>query len=326
MTPGEVAEKAGTSPAYVHRVIQGKQRPNSRLMPYLNLLDGRSRELYCNSQREKGLHEHLHSMKLADELVGYHLTSPQEMMIEIPTKEPIAICNTADWQLGEHGVDYTQFEKDVETWATTDGLYNAVGGDTIQNIIQTSKMGSSHNQTQIVIQRAAYVLTLKKIMHNNLYIGTGNHNDWTTVLAGEDWDAELAHRLKLVYTKHCAKIWLKVGKMEYPMLRLHKGQFNSNFNLTHTCKQYQRMNWPQARIIVVEHHHVGAVEQYRYDERECVAIRTGTYAVYDDFALANGFFGSHVCNPTVVLYPNEDRIVPFKSQADALVYLKAVRS
>jgi len=186
-------------------------------------------------------------------------------------------------------------------------------------------MGSSMNQTPIAVQRAAYVLALKAVAARNVYISTGNHNYWSAMNTGEDWDAELAQRMKLVYTKHAAKIYLKVGKMEYPILRMHKGQFNSNFNLTHSCKQYQRMHFPDARIIVVEHQHVGAVEQYRYNDQECVALRTGTYCVRDDWALQNGYFGSHVCNPTVVLFPNEDHIVAFKRQSDAVTFLKAVR-
>jgi len=48
--------------------------------------------------------------------------------------------------------------------------------------------------------------------------------------------------------------------------------------------------------------------------------------VYDDYAQQNGFFGSHVCNPTVVLYPNEDRIVGFKDAREAVIYLRAVRN
>ena len=143
---------------------------------------------------------------------------------------------------------------------------------------------------------------------------------------GEDWDAEIARKMKLVYLKHYAKIYWKVGEMVYPELALHKGRFNSSFNLTHTCKQYQRLYAPDARMVTVEHRHQAAIEQYRYNEKECVAIRPGTYAVYDDFAQQNGYFGAHVANPTVILYPHEDKIIGFKDMWDAVVYLRAVRS
>jgi hypothetical protein len=277
------------------------------------------------AQRRKGLHEHLKTARELDELVAYHCDNPTELFVEIPTDKPIAICNSADWHIGEPGCDYGQFEKDVDTWASTDGLYTAFGGDGTENIIQASKVGSSQNQLPIAVQRGIIALAYKQCAPRNLYVSTGNHNYWSTLAVGEDWDAEIAQRYKLVYTKHAAMIWLKVGKQTYPILRMHKGRFNSSKNLTHTCKTYQRDYFPQARVIVVEHDHVAAMEQYRYDGQECVAIRTGTYATKSDFALRNGFFGAHVSNPTVVYYPDRDKIVPFKMLEDAITFLAAVR-
>ena len=106
----------------------------------------------------------------------------------------------------------------------------------------------------------------------------------------------------------------------------HVGRFNSSFNLTHTNKQEQRMNYPWARFTVFEHKHMAACETYRYDNRECIAMRTGTYAIYDDYAEQWGFYGAHVCNPTVVMFPDKDRIVGFKDMWDAIDFLRAVRA
>ena len=125
--------------------------------------------------------------------------------------------------------------------------------------------------------------------------------------------------------KHYGRVYWRVGDFVYPELALHKGKFNSSFNLTHTCKQYQRLHFPDARMVIVEHQHIAAVEQYRYNDKECAAIRTGTYAVYDDYAQQNGFFGAHVSNPAVVLFPHEDKLVAFKDFHDAIIYLKSIR-
>ena len=57
-----------------------------------------------------------------------------------------------------------------------------------------------------------------------------------------------------------------------------------------------------------------------------MAIRTGTYGVYDDYAQQNGYFGSHVCNPTVIMFPDRDKLVGFKDMKDAIIYLRAVRN
>jgi hypothetical protein len=269
--------------------------------------------------------QHLDVIEAMSKLVAFHEQVPSEITIHIPVTKPILFVSTADWQLGQFGVDYRQFRQDVRTWADEPSIGLHIGGDGYQNIIQASKIGSSMNQIPVDVQRGLYVQTLKILVDNIWTIGTGNHNMWSTLATGEDWDAELAKRLHLIYIKHYALVHLWVGKQEYPYLVLHKGRFSSSFNLTHTCKQYQRLYFPQARIVIVEHQHTAAIEQYRYDGQECLAMRPGTYATYDDFAQANGFFGSHVCNPCVVLYPNEDKMIGFKDYKDGLTYLKAVR-
>ena len=261
-----------------------------------------------------------------DALVAYHHQPPSEIGIEVETELPIAISFSADWHLGMPGCDYDAFTEDCNIVEVEPGLYVYVGGDAYQNIIQASKVGAGLEQAPVSVQRGLYVLTLKKLIDKVLCIGTGNHNYWSALATGEDWDAELAKRLKLVYTKHAAIVHLKVGQQVYTILRLHKGRFNSSFNLTHSCKQYQRMHCPDARIVVVEHHHVAALEAAQYNGRECIYIRPGTYGVYDDFAQQNGYFGAHVCNPTVILYPHEDRLVGMKDMHEAVIYLRAARA
>jgi hypothetical protein len=266
--------------------------------------------------------EHIRIMKEMDTLIAIHQGIPAEITIEIETDMPIAITFTADWQLGQFGVDYDSFQRDISTIISTKNLYAYIGGDGYQNIIQPSKVGSSHNQTPICVQKALYVQTLQRMISHLLAVGTGNHNYWTALADGEDWDAELARRLKVVYTKHAGVINLVVGKQIYQILRLHKGRFNSSDNLTNTCKKHQKNDYPKARVIVVEHQHRAVIEQYRYNEVDCIAIRTGTYAVYDDYALSEGFFAAHVANPTVIFWPDRDKLIGFKDMGDAIVHLK----
>lgn len=318
----QIAREIGVSHAYLSNVRNGKKPPSAKVLPYIELFSKKKKH-----PQSPTWEEHLDAIKAMDKLVSYHQQFPSEIIINIDTDKPIAICNTSDWQLGQHGVPYDKFGDDVQTWIDTDGLFLNIGGDGYQNIIQLSKMGSSHNQTPISVQKGFYYLTIKKLAEANriLCIGTGNHNYWTAMAEGEDWDGELAKRLNLVYTKHATLMHIKVGQQIYSLLRMHQGRYNSVFNLTHSNKQNQRMHYPDARIIVIEHHHQGSVEQYLYNGLECAAVRPGTYAVYDDHALQYGYFGSSICNPTVVLYPNEDRLVAFKDQREAIIYLKAVR-
>jgi len=269
--------------------------------------------------------KHLEVIKQMDSLVAIHQKIPTEITIKYDTDLPIGLVQSADWQLGQFGVDYDSFQRDMELIASEPGLYVDIGGDAWQNIIQASKIGSSHNQIPIPVQLGLTVLTIKLLGLRINTIRTGNHPHWSTALTGEDWLGEKTKQLNLVYTKHGAKVNLIVGKQAYPYMARHIGRFNSSFNPTHSNKQEQRLNYPWARFTVFEHQHIADMEQYRYDGKECIAIRTGTYAVYDDYAQQWGFYGAHVSNPTIVFFPNEDRMVGFKDMRDGIEFLRAVR-
>ncbi len=273
------------------------------------------------------LHQHFERVKLLDEVILQHYQTPGELVVRVPTSLPIAVMHMADWHMGEPGCDYDALEADLQTVCTEPGLYAVPGGDAYHNIIQPSKIGSAHNQTPISVQKAMYVLAIKQQQEAGhlLFMGTGNHPYWSALATGEDWDLELARRLRIAYAKHGAMIHIVVGDIDYIEWWEHKGRYGSSFNQTHGPKQSQRVYHPRARIVVREHEHVGDVEQYRYDDRECAALRTGTYSLYSDFAAQNGYYGSHVCNPTVVLFPDKDWLTAFKFHTDALVYLRAVR-
>jgi len=268
--------------------------------------------------------EHIGAMQQMDRLVAFHQRTPSKITIEVKTSKPVVRGVSADWHLGMFGVDLASFKADTYYIRDEPLIKINTGADAYHNIIQPSKMGSGHNQTPISVQKGLYVLTLEMLKDKIDTIRTGNHNYWDALQTGEDWDMEITRKIKLVYLKHYAVVYYKVGKMVYPWLMMHKSRYNSSFNLTHNCKQNQRIYHPDARVVIAEHQHVAAVEQYRYNEKECIAIRPGTYAVYDDYAQQNGYFGAHVCNPAVVMFPNEDKLVGFKDMRDAVTYVKGL--
>ena len=273
------------------------------------------------------LSEHFKRLNSLNELTLPHTRMPGELTVEVPTTLPIANVHMADLHQGEAGCDYNSIERDHNIVCTEPGLYVVHGGDSYSNIIQPSKIGSSHNQAPISVQKAMYYLEVKEQHESGhmMFMGTGNHPYWTALATGEDWDLELARRLNTVYTKHGAMVHLVVGEMLYDEFWEHKGKYESSFNPTHGPKQSQRVFHPTARIVVREHRHIGDMEQYRYNDHECVAIRPGTYVVYSDWAAQNGLYGAHICNPTVVMFPDTDWIVGFKFMEDAIIYLRAVR-
>lgn len=269
------------------------------------------------------LEEHFKAFIEIDRLNDYHQRTPSELVLSIATDKPIAVCDSADWHIGMSGTDYTRLYSDIQTIAGyEDRLRLLLGGDNLHNIIQQSKMGSSHNQMPISLQKATYFMILDQLAAQVLAMGTGNHDYWSALQDGEDWNREVASRLKLVYMKHRAVIHLTVGSMRYDILWMHKGRFNSADNITNSAKQYQRKFYPDARIVITEHTHRASCENYEYNLKHCVAMIPGSYAVRDDRAESEGYAPVEPHSPAVVLFPNEDKIIGFLDFTDALDYIK----
>jgi len=135
--------------------------------------------------------EHIRIIRDMEKLVDYHRKVPNEVTIKIDTDLPIALTEVADIHIGQPGVDYDSFEYDMNVIESEPGLYVNLGGDIHHNIIQASKIGSSHDQTPIPVQCGLTVLTVKKLIHKINTMRTGNHNAWTATLTGEDWTESL---------------------------------------------------------------------------------------------------------------------------------------
>lgn len=265
----------------------------------------------------------MNMVKSQSEILNPFMYTPFVMSNEITTDVPIALTFTADWHLGE-GTDWNAFDADINTIRDTDGLFAYAGGDLKENIMQPSKMGSSFTQDRLVVQNALMFRTLEKIQSKIVALGSGNH-DWEKLLTGADTVASLARSLKVVYTDVGGLFKLKVGNQEYKIFRTHKYRFNSSLNLCHTAKQCWRFGEFDADIVVVEHQHQAAVEPFNGHGVERIAVRTGTYKIYDDYARKHGFYSLKVNNPTVILFPDKRKIIPFLHMDEALICLNALR-
>ena len=286
---------------------------------------------YINSEkalqnREMPEYEELIDLAIKNsELIGQYLFTPVIIETEIVTDKPIGLTFTADWHLGHMGVDYIQFGIDVNLIEQTDGLYCYAGGDLRENIIEAGKIESSLNQQPILWQNMLFIRTIEKLKSKIVALGSGTH-DWDTYITGMDRLAELAKSLKIVYTDVGGLLKLTVGNQVYNIFRTHKFKFHSQFNLTHACKQLWRLGEYDADIIVIEHRHVAAYESFFGHGIERIGIRTGTYKISDDYARKEGFYGLSVKSPTVILFPNVRKMIPFLDIDNAIPYLKTVRN
>jgi hypothetical protein len=249
--------------------------------------------------------------------------------VKITTDKPIGVVFLSDMHIGSSGTDHVQLRKHIDMIADTPGLYVFLGGDAVDNFILSSLIHAS--RTDVVRPMVQYRLLeyiLHKIKDKVIAVGDGNHTSWTKQLADVDMLGEITKGWPVVYTGNGGIVELIVGEVPYRIYRQHKGRFNSAFNLTHTVKRAWEFSPDDFDIGIGEHMHQPSVEPFTRHSQRKVAICTGTYKVYDEWALANGMYGADIGTPLVILYPNEKRIIVPEFMDDlgrAVRYLKLER-
>lgn len=277
-----------------------------------------------NIPNDVSFEELLASMKSANDIVKKLVHKTTQASASIETSNPVMIVFSSDWHLGGIGTDYNAFEKDIYTIKNTPNLFVYLGGDYMDNYIQASKMQASMNQEGIARQRTLTLGAIDLIKDKIIALGTSCHQIWNEKLTGIDEVASWAKNIKVLYTGYGGTLNLKVGTQEYEIFRRHKYRFNSQYNVTHSVKQLLRMGLSDADVLVLEHWHVPAKEEFFWKDRKRIAIRTGSYKIYDEFASENGLFGAQSAAPTIILWPNEKKIIAFLDMYDAIECMKGL--
>ena len=230
--------------------------------------------------------------------------------ITIETDSPIGLVFLTDQHLGSAKADMARMEHDAKVIAETPGLYAVLGGDLIDNFIFGGKMLSTVLDAEVRIEKqwALAEHYLSMFGDKILAIVAGNHDNWTKRVAGIDYLHKLARKKRVLYDPHEWQLKFKVGKVMYNILLRHQARFNSSYNLTHVCKQLLRMGRYKdiPDVVVLGHHHTAALEYWIWGGRPRLAIRTGSYKLEDEFAVAHAFDTTQLhMAPTAVLYPDK---------------------
>jgi UDP-2,3-diacylglucosamine pyrophosphatase LpxH len=253
--------------------------------------------------------------------------------IKIASSKPVGIVFSADWHLGSISCDYKSFLKNHEFVLNTDGLYLGVVGDTIDNFYQ---FNNAHAILQQVIPPAKQRKLLGEIFHalleknKLLFVGYGNHETRDEKWFGDNLVARMVEE-KIPYFSGKGIVKLYINEQIYTILVMHKTGSNSKINTLYGAKMEYGRYFP-ADIVVTGHTHVPAIESYwHYGAAGRIGfpfggdswlVKTGTYNVDDGFSKR---FYNHgvVCDPTLVLFPQNRKIVPFMTAEDAMLYVKA---
>lgn len=246
----------------------------------------------------------------------------KDVRIAIDSAAPIGMVILSDAHIGEMGCDVERLDADVRQIEEHPRLYVRLGGDMAHNFI-LSVMGHFGTMDDsilpIMAQQCLLEWFVSRLEDSLISMGTGNHDWWTKRQVGLDQIQQIAQRYNIVYTGHGGMVRLTVGQQTYEIYGRHKYKYNSSFNLTHAVK---RMLEHEADfdVGILEHGHVPDIEQFIRKGRHHVAIRTGTYLTDSAFAHEVGARWEHG-TPVIVFHPDEHKMTPFWSIAEAVAYL-----
>lgn len=256
----------------------------------------------------------------------------QQQDVKLVTDDPIVLCFPSDWHIGSEGTDLARIKADCELIASHPRLYCALGGDPVDNFIEPEKISASRSQiAQPHVQWKLFRHLVQTIQHKVLWIGSGNHDAWTTKAADIDPLLASLAGIPVVYTREGGYIDLTVGAQRYTFWRKHRPtRFGSSARPTNFLRRMLTEGLPREFDVgVSEHFHEASVEvrEWRPGTKvDRVLITCGSYKVSDPHAESLGYYGGGYGVPAVILYPDRRKILPFLHLTDALAALDGVPS
>jgi predicted phosphodiesterase len=229
---------------------------------------------------------------------------------------PIIITAISDQHIGGT-CDYVKMREDAELIRDTEGVYAVLLGDGVDNHVK-------HRAAMIAAgskpddQWRLYDYYLQLFGESLLVVISGNHDAFTSQVAGVDMVAHLADVRRFCYAPAAARLDVKVGDVEYFFSIRHQYRFNSNFNQGHTVKRLYDMGEEPFDVGIIGHHHEAAVEMFMRHGRERWAARPGSYQRTSPYTRQFGFNPAYSTCPSFVLFPGGRRIIGFVDLRDAL--------
>jgi len=247
------------------------------------------------------------------------------------SKKPIALVFSGDWHLGGKSINYDQWIEDFKFFKTLppDQFRLILMGDLIDNFFP------KFNNAEAVFGLISPTNQMKfigKILDEIApYIDVacwGNHdNEWQEKISGS---SELGEKLQSIchYFYGKGKVDYYVGKEKYTITLSHKLKGHSWFhNLHGNIREWINS---KSEIVVGAHKHspgfmkdsAGVSETGKPIHRYLVQV--GTYKDGDD-TFTNRYYKPGVIeNSTLVLHPDEHKIVYFESVRDAAIWMGVI--
>lgn len=221
-------------------------------------------------------------------------------------------------------VDFEQMRRDAELIRDTPHCFAVLAGDQVDNHIKhRTAMLAARSQPNDQYKLFDYYLSI--LGHKCLIVTSGNHDDWTNQYAGVDVLGMIVRGKQVFYSPDEAWLDLTVGSQKYVVGVRHQYRFGSQFNQTHTVKQWLRLGPREFDVGVIGHHHEHALESTIYRGKFCWVARPGSYQITSQYSRQLGFNHAIPTCPTFLLHGDQHEITAWKSVRDMARSASAIK-
>lgn len=286
-------------------------------------------ERYINRRRKEAvdaveipyIEEETSTDDLWDQAYTYNARRRRDTPQILVPHKPFAIAFISDLHIGSQGTDYVSLRRDAETVRDTDGMYAVFHGDGIDNWIIPKMQGLQRGQAmpfddELALFRA-WLLTIEKKL---LVVVAGNHDNWTTKLAGFDWLKSITPTTAL-YDPQQITFDISHGDNRVRICVRHKWRGSSILNPTHAMERSARDI--DADIYVGGHTHIGTLfRSFTVRGQDRIAVLTGTYKTEDSFGRELGLPDTQHRGCGAVVFDTDGSMTWIRNLDEAARYLK----
>jgi hypothetical protein len=236
---------------------------------------------------------------------------------------PILIAFLADLHIGAVSGKYKELRERIDLLSSLPNVYVISCGDTVDNYLPDfHSPGQFGEIVPPEIQKQLVEYIFKKINGKMLALVQGCHDEASHNTDDFDWTKYLSLRLDCANLGFGGFVNVVLGSQTYRICVRHKFRFGSQLNLTHTVKR-MREQLGDFDIGVVAHNHQAAIEELAMPDKHRVFVRPGSFKGADRYARQLGFTDTGAQVPSIILFPNERKILPFMNLDDAVKVLQS---
>jgi hypothetical protein len=223
---------------------------------------------------------------------------------------PVGLAFVGDQHLGGRGVNVPRCFAEAELIARTPGLWAVVLGDVIDNFIWSSLLSVRLETTMSIPEEWALVRRYLGVLGPRLVLSVGgNHDQWTTRLAGVDYFREAVAEVNpdCIYDRDDARVEVRVGEIPFYGRIRHRWKGSSIYNPTHGIERAAKWDQDFQWGVGAHTHQAGVVRSFNNGGIGGMAAQVGSYKVVDPYARRLGFPKSNQSTAVVIVFDDETR-------------------